>query len=77
MASRHHVGIVLTVKALIVKYLRGGTRVASPTRLDISFISVSQIIKGREVVKERTLTVLPSTTQVYLEHWQSRNPSTP
>jgi len=72
MFCGHYAATVLTVKAPIVKCLRGGTSVAPPTRLDTSVIPMSQ--GHTESLKAHTLTVPPSTTQVYLGRWQSRNP---
>jgi hypothetical protein len=72
MVCGHHAAIMLTVKAPIVKYLRGGTSVASPTRLGTSVITMSQA--HAESLEAHTLTVFRSTAQVYLGRWQSRNP---
>jgi hypothetical protein len=72
MSYGHYTAIVLTVKAPIVKYLRGGTSVASPTRLNMSVIRVSQVHTGS--LEAHTLIVFLSIAQVYLGRWQSRNP---
>src|SRR6266436_6089151 len=55
--------IVLTVNAPSVKYLRGGTKVGSPTSLDTSWGIMVQILNGRASVKDAR----PHYT--HLQHW--------